>query len=122
MKPLEEILKPAPIQEMEIFKFTGCLLGTAIGDSLGAVREGSSDILETREIGSRYTDDTAMMIGVAESLIYAVSLGGDADTIGAMTGAIAGAYYGAGDIPLRWKEKLENRGYIEELAEMLWER
>lgn len=56
-----------------------------------------------------------------ESLVYAVSLGGDADTIGAMTGAIAGAYYGAEKIPLRWRKKLENRKYIEELAEKLWE-
>ncbi len=295
---------------MEISRFKGCLLGTAIGDSLGAGREGSFDISEVRDIGSRYTDDTAMMIGVAESLInckgfngddmaeifiknylrepwrgygwgpprifnmilkdrkrwdemldrelypggsfgngaamrvapiglfyydepeklrevvhkasiithshelaiegaflqayavslavsesgpeldryqflqklkestrnreylkklqlmedllkdkaerikvikylgngiealnsvpaaiysflvnddleeslvYAVSLGGDADTIGAMTGAIAGAYYGAKNIPPRWKERLENRKCIEELAERLWE-
>ncbi|MFN3284944.1 MAG: ADP-ribosylglycohydrolase family protein [bacterium] len=54
---------------MRISKFTGCLLGTAIGDSLGAAREGSLEIAETREIGPRYTDDTAMTIGVAESLI-----------------------------------------------------
>lgn len=56
-----------------------------------------------------------------ESVVYAVSLGGDADTIGAMTGAIAGAYYGIESIPLKWIEKLENREYIEYLAEKLWE-
>ncbi|MFN4219421.1 MAG: ADP-ribosylglycohydrolase family protein [bacterium] len=56
-----------------------------------------------------------------ESVVYAVSLGGDADTIGAMSGAIAGAYYGIENIPLKWKEKLENREYIEKLAEKLWE-
>ncbi len=298
------------MRTMEISKFTGCLLGTAIGDSLGAAREGSSEIAEIREIGPRYTDDTAMTIGVAESLIrcrgfdgeemarrfvenflrepwrgygagppriftmilrngrrwdegldrelypggsfgngaamrvapiglfycdepeklreavcgasrithshelaiegallqahavalavrtrypdlnreefltqvkgvvrsevyrekldaagelldrradrkqviqrlgngveapnsvptaiyaflasedfeeavvYAVSLGGDADTIGAMAGAIAGAYYGVERIPLRWRENCENSRYLEELAERLWE-
>ncbi len=31
-----------------------------------------------------------------DSVTYAVSLGGDTDTIGAMTGAISGAYYGDG--------------------------
>jgi poly(ADP-ribose) glycohydrolase ARH3 len=56
-----------------------------------------------------------------EALIYAVSLGGDTDTIGAMTGAIAGAYYGVEAIPFRWKNKLENREYIKRLAELLWE-
>ncbi len=54
------------------------------------------------------------------ALVYAVSLGGDADTIGAMTGAIAGAYYGMDAIPLRWTEALENRQYIQGLAERLW--
>jgi poly(ADP-ribose) glycohydrolase ARH3 len=53
------------------------------------------------------------------AVLGAVSLGGDADTIGAMTGAISGAYLGAGAIPARWRAKLENRGYIEELAEQL---
>jgi len=55
-----------------------------------------------------------------DAIIYAVSLGGDADTIGAMTGAIAGAYYGIERIPSRWLEGLENREYIMELGERLW--
>lgn len=56
----------------------------------------------------------------ADAVVYAISLGGDTDTIGAMTGAISGAYLGIGAIPQVWKEKLENRAYIEELAERLW--
>jgi poly(ADP-ribose) glycohydrolase ARH3 len=56
----------------------------------------------------------------AEAVVYAISLGGDTDTIGAMTGAISGAYLGVGAIPQLWKEQLENRAYIEELAEKLW--
>jgi poly(ADP-ribose) glycohydrolase ARH3 len=52
---------------------------------------------------------------------YAVSLGGDADTIGAMTGAIAGACYGLEGIPDRWRDKVENREYIEGLARKLLE-
>ncbi len=56
-----------------------------------------------------------------EALVYAVSLGGDADTIGAMCGAVAGAWWGEEGIPQRWKENLENRGYIESLARQLWE-
>ena len=56
-----------------------------------------------------------------ESLLYAISLGGDTDTIGAMTGAISGAYHGVEVIPERWKARLERRAYIEELAEKLWQ-
>ena len=56
----------------------------------------------------------------AEALVYAVSLGGDTDTIGAMTGAIAGAWWGLTEIPFAWQRKLENREYIEDLARGLW--
>jgi ADP-ribosyl-[dinitrogen reductase] hydrolase len=42
--------------------------------------------------------------------------GGDADTLGAMACAISGAYLGAEAIPRAWREKLENRQAIEELA------
>ncbi|MBA7493714.1 ADP-ribosylarginine hydrolase Tri1 [subsurface metagenome] len=56
----------------------------------------------------------------AQAVLHAVSLGGDTDTIGAMTGAISGAYLGIESIPDSWKGKLENRFYIEELAERLW--
>lgn len=55
------------------------------------------------------------------ALVYAVSLGGDADTIGAMTGAVAGACYGIEGVPARWKVPLENREYIEDLARKLYE-
>ena len=54
------------------------------------------------------------------AVIYAISLGGDTDTIGAMTGAISGAYHGVNSIPERWRQKLEKANYIEELAEKLW--
>ncbi|MFB0501261.1 MAG: ADP-ribosylglycohydrolase family protein [Candidatus Bathyarchaeia archaeon] len=56
-----------------------------------------------------------------QSLICAISLGGDADTIGAMTGAVSGAYHGVEGIPERWKARLEKRAYIEGLAEKLWQ-
>jgi len=56
----------------------------------------------------------------AQAVIYAISLGGDTDTIAAMTGAISGAYLGIEAIPEAWRRRLENREYIEELAEKLW--
>ncbi len=58
-----------------------------------------------------------------EAVIMAVNAGGDTDTLGAMTGAIAGAYYGFGAIPQRWLERLEEgpkgKSYIMKLAERL---
>ncbi|RLI26615.1 MAG: hypothetical protein DRO52_02255 [Candidatus Hecatellales archaeon] len=55
-----------------------------------------------------------------EAVVYAVNLGGDSDSLGAMTGAIAGAYHGYEAIPKRWIERLERAKYIVELAEKLW--
>ena len=55
-----------------------------------------------------------------DAVLYAVSLGGDTDTIGAMTGAISGAFLGIDAIPWQWRVKLENRTYIGELALKLW--
>lgn len=60
-----------------------------------------------------------------EAVVYAISLGGDTDTIGAMTGAISGAFLGIEKIPERWLNQLENIGkakaYVDSLAEKLWE-
>jgi poly(ADP-ribose) glycohydrolase ARH3 len=60
---------------------------------------------------------------VEAAITFAVRCGGDADTIGAMTGAIAGARSGAAAIPARWLDALENgpkgRTYVEGLADRL---
>lgn len=54
----------------------------------------------------RATDDFA---GAVE---YAVNLGGDADTVAAVTGAFAGALYGMQAIPTRWATYVH--GYVNE--------
>jgi poly(ADP-ribose) glycohydrolase ARH3 len=51
-----------------------------------------------------------------DCLMEAVLNGGDRDTLGAMAGAISGAYLGATAITALWREKLENRDLIERLA------
>jgi len=55
-----------------------------------------------------------------ECLNCAVLNGGDRDTMGAMACAISGAFLGVDGIPQSWKDKLENRAYIEELASRLF--
>jgi len=52
-----------------------------------------------------------------EDCLFCATLhGGDRDTLGAMACAISGAYLGIESIPQSWREKLENRSYIEDLA------
>ena len=61
-----------------------------------------------------------------DALIFSVNLGGDTDSVAAMTGAIAGALHGARAIPPRWRSALEEgetgAGYVEGLADRLLER
>ena len=56
-----------------------------------------------------------------QALTLAVNLGGDADTIAAMTGAIAGAECGLNKLPQHWLNRLENgpqgRDYVLNLCE-----
>ena len=52
-----------------------------------------------------------------EGLIAAVNLGGDADSIGAVYGQIAGAYYGFDAIPTRWISAVKDNNKINELIE-----
>ena len=45
-----------------------------------------------------------------------MNLGGDADTVGAIYGQLAGAYYGVADIPEEWRAKCSLVPLIEVLA------
>ncbi len=51
-----------------------------------------------------------------DAVVSSINLGGDADTIGAVCGALAGAFYGERQIPQRWLDVLENREHIANLA------
>ena len=54
-----------------------------------------------------------------DAVTLAVNLGDDADTVGAVTGQLAGAIWGAKAIPERWLAPLAWRERIEELADKL---
>lgn len=52
-----------------------------------------------------------------ESIIGAINLGNDTDTIGAITGSMTGIIYGYDSIPKEWLEKLQRRDYLEKICE-----
>jgi ADP-ribosyl-[dinitrogen reductase] hydrolase len=54
-----------------------------------------------------------------DALVSAVNLGGDADTVGACCGALAGANWGMGAIPERWIADLEDYPRISSVADEL---
>jgi ADP-ribosyl-[dinitrogen reductase] hydrolase len=57
-----------------------------------------------------------------EAVVAAVNFGDDADTSGAVTGALAGAREGVGAIPARWLAVLQPREELRALAHRLHER
>ncbi|XP_040357549.1 ADP-ribose glycohydrolase ARH3 isoform X3 [Ixodes scapularis] len=57
--------------------------------------------------------------GFLRSLYFAISLGGDTDTIGTMTGSIAGAYYGIFRIPRSMQKYCQGERHATHLASSL---
>ncbi len=54
-----------------------------------------------------------------EAIVTAVGLGGDTDTTGAVTGALAGAHYGLSAIPERWHVQVQFRDELADLSRAL---
>ena len=57
-----------------------------------------------------------------EAVVEAVNLGDDADTTGAIAGQLAGAFYGASQIPASWLGRLALRDFIDSTASELFTR
>ena len=56
-----------------------------------------------------------------KAIVTAVNRGGDTDTIGAITGAVAGARFGVEGLPDRWLETIDERDELDQLATELYE-
>ena len=54
-----------------------------------------------------------------EAIVTAVNRGGDTDTIGAIAGAVAGARFGASQLPDRWLGAIDEVDELERLATQL---
>jgi ADP-ribosyl-[dinitrogen reductase] hydrolase len=59
---------------------------------------------------------------VEEEVLKAVNLGHDADTVGAICGQIAGAFYGIQGIPTEWLNVLYQVKQIQKIAVHLFEK
>ena len=98
---------------------------TALDEALRPVVAGDLDPDGLRSTG--YVVDTlqtALWYGLhadspEEALVEVVNMGGDADTVGAVTGAVAGARFGADALPERWLDELDGRDELRDLAARL---
>ena len=121
-RPKEELLAPrfSPVD--------GCWAAYAMDPLIDEVAAGSFKRREPPEIvGSGWVVRSleaalyafASTSSFEEGALRAVNLGNDADTTGAIYGQIAGAFYGAGAIPERWRAVVTLREEIETIAEGL---
>ncbi|MHC4778560.1 MAG: ADP-ribosylglycohydrolase family protein [Planctomycetota bacterium] len=98
---------------------------SASGESSTVPDPGSKDAGELRPTG--YVIDSLECAiwaflkgkGFEDCLVHAVNLGGDTDTIGAICGALSGAWYGASRIPARWLSALDRREDLENAGKAL---
>ena len=112
----------------ELFAFAKELANTVTSSEIAEVLNGSYQTKTRDQISSSgYVVDSleAALWAFANSddfeqgALLAVNLADDADTVGAIYGQLAGAYYGKSGIPERWIEKLHAAGMIENLAKQI---
>jgi ADP-ribosylglycohydrolase len=58
----------------------------------------------------------------AEAVLTAVNLGDDTDTVGAITGGLAGTFYGYTAIPAEWLTDILKKERIIQLVEQFYEK
>jgi ADP-ribosylglycohydrolase len=94
-----------------------------------AIAEGSFRHLEPPEIRAQGTAIKTLEAALwafnkrpsfEEGCLLAVNLGDDSDTVGAVYGQLAGAYYGVAEIPTKWLRGLSGIDVIESIAERLF--
>jgi poly(ADP-ribose) glycohydrolase ARH3 len=129
-----QAVKLDPTEEFRPEQFVRHLIGYArtreMEEKLEVVKrllcEGLVPSLAARQLGQSVAVHESLPFGIysflrfpssfEDCLYCAIMHGGDRDTLGAMAGALSGAYLGFEAIPLSWRTKLENREKIEKLA------
>jgi len=76
-------------------------------------------VIHTLEASLYCVDTTTTFEG---ALLKAVNLGDDADSVGAVTGQLAGAKYGVDSIPEDWLDKLVDSEKIISIAEEIFSK
>jgi ADP-ribosyl-[dinitrogen reductase] hydrolase len=106
----------------ELFEFLKMHTNEKItGDLIFKTREqikSSGYVIDTLEatLWAFFTTDS-----FEDGLIKIVNLGDDADTVGAVFGTLAGAFYGVEAIPERWLSALQKRSMVDGVFADLWE-
>lgn len=83
------------------------------------------NIIEDKVKSTGYVVDTLEAVlwvffhadGYRDTILKAINLGGDTDTIAAIVGSIAGIYYGLNDIPEKWLQSIAKKKELHQMFE-----
>lgn len=106
------------LQEPEVDRSRIC---TELGNEVSALKSVPAAVYSFLRSMRPVSDIPDKFNEFQRTVIYAVSLGGDTDTIASMAGAIAGAWYGIDCIPAEWSDACEATNTAKQLADKLYE-
>jgi len=112
-EPKASLLAPGTLEGHSTMR--AVVAGTWRGRKRSAIRS-SGYVIHTLEAALWSVDQTACF---EDAVVLAVNLGDDADSVGAVTGQLAGALYGLGGIPDRWLAPLAWRQRMLDMADAL---
>jgi len=113
-----ELIQPIyynPVLTQEISRFERILNGKIEQLSINDIKS-SGYVIHTLEAALWCLLTTS---SYSEAVLKAVNLGEDTDTTGAVTGGLAGLYYGFESIPREWVEQIARKDDIINLARRL---
>lgn len=96
-------------------ELTSALTPLAAGDEIASLST-SGYVIDSLQTALH---DALTAASAEDAIVTAVNRGGDTDTIGAITGAVAGARFGAAALPQRWLSAIEERTELADLAQQL---
>jgi ADP-ribosyl-[dinitrogen reductase] hydrolase len=116
-EPLERALAVTYPEQSDAPEIDAALTGVPDDLSAADVTNGGY-VVDALQAGLYYglTGETA-----ADAIVQAVNAGDDADTVGAITGAVAGARFGAESLPRSWLDTLSVTEELRQLASGLTE-
>ncbi|WP_251328801.1 ADP-ribosylglycohydrolase family protein [Haloplanus pelagicus] len=120
------LLEDAETPLQDALDYVGADAPDALVAALRPLARGDSpDTLETSGyvVHSLQTalHDGLVVDSAKDAIVTAVNRGGDTDTVGAIAGAVAGARFGASQLPDRWLSAVDETDELETLAERLVE-
>ncbi|ELZ88479.1 ADP-ribosyl-(dinitrogen reductase) hydrolase [Haloferax elongans ATCC BAA-1513] len=124
---LEPIADGESPDELKTSGYVVSSLQTALHDALGAATLEDAIVTAVNRGGVVSSLQTALhdALGAAtleDAIVTAVNRGGDADTIGAIAGAVAGARFGQSQLPHRWTTVVDETTEARSLADQLASR